>query len=286
VEYDKQSNLLNSPLMKTLNIAFFPLRFETKVATIMAKSLGKTSLLTQVSVLNGLFRAPQFLNSPEGQAWYSRNSDAISFFEYITPTAELNQVFSSLLPGHDHSLGNFGELGGLPFGWIPLILDAEGITHLNQPTVSASTGQIIPEYVPATTKGQMAIALQDFLSSVFTYPGSELGMPSKAGITRSIGLGLVGGNKKTDLSLQTPSADTLSMQQQSFSAAVQNSQQQTPQNQQEFTQPNSSNSATTVPATTSTPSGKVGASAPKAKKLKKGQYIPAALPGQTTLGQE
>src|ERR1043165_7827205 len=37
-QYDKHSQILNSPLMRTLNIAVFPLRFDTKVAMIMTRS--------------------------------------------------------------------------------------------------------------------------------------------------------------------------------------------------------------------------------------------------------
>jgi hypothetical protein len=283
-EYDKKANFLNSPLARTLNIAFFPFRFEAKVAGVMAKSLSQTSLMTQVSVVNGIMQAHKWLTSPEGQAWYSRNSQAIGFFEYITPLAELNNVVSSLMPGHDHSLGNFGALGGLPFGFITQMLDAEGITHFNQPFVKASTGEIMPTYVPATTKGQMAIAIQDLLGSLFSYPGAQIGMPSKTSLERKAALALTGGDKKTDLKLTTPSVNDLSQQQQSYIQAIQQANPQpssappsgpvAPQGQPQQTQvPAQSTPGSTVPSSTTSP------------KLKKGQRIPQMLPGQTQLGQ-
>lgn len=293
--YDKHSNFLNSPLARTMNVAFFPFRFEAKVAGVMTRSLAKTSLMTQVSVVNGMMKAHQWLNSPEGMAWYSRNSQAIGFFEYITPAAELNQVFESLLPGHDHSLGNFGELGGLPFGFIPQLLDAEGLTHFNQPAVNAANGQIFSSYIPASTKGQMAIAIQDFLGTLYSYPGEEMGMPSKTSIDRGVALGVTGGNKKTDLQLNTPSVDSLSMQQQNFLQAVQQAHpgtQPPPQNpaqtgQPMVPQPNQTEPGVQVPAGLSpaqTTPTKTAKSA-KTTKTKKGQFIPQALPGQTQLGQ-
>ena len=285
-EYDKNSNLLNSPFMRTLNVAFFPLRFETKVATIMVKSLAKSSLMTQVSVINGLLRANSWLQSPEGMAWYSRNSNAIGFFKYITPMAEMNQVFQSLVPGHDHSLGNFGEMGGLPFGWIPTLLDAVGLTKFNQTAVNPANGALYEQYIPATTKGQMAIAIQDLLGSLFSYPGAEIGLPSKTSITRSAALGIVGGNKKTDLQLTTPPTSTLSQQQQNFISAVKSAnpgnQQVNPQtNQQLQGTPNQLQNSSQIPAGTFppfAPTGKISTKSSKAKKLKKGEYIPQPMP--------
>lgn len=216
-EYDRKSNFLNSPLARTLNIAIFPFRFDAKVAGFMAQGLARTSPMTQVAVIKGLMDAHAWLNTPAGQVWYSHNAEAIGLFKYITPLATLSNAFQSLLPGHDHSLGNFGELGGLPFGWLPQLLDAEGLTHFNQPGVDAKTGQPIPRYVPATTRGQAATAVQDFLSQLFSYPGATAGLPSKTSITRGAALELTGAHKSTDLKQETSS---LSAKQQQYQQNV------------------------------------------------------------------
>ena len=262
-QYDRHAQFLNSPLLRTLNIAFFPLRFETKVATIMAKGLARTSLLTQVSVIKGLLSAHDWLQSPEGQAWYQQNADAIGVFKYISPVATMSEVMSSLLPGHDHSLGNFGELGGLPFGWIPQILDAEGLTQFNQPGVNPKTGQEFPKYIPVTTKGQAAIAIQDFLGTLFSYPGATAGLPSKSSITRAAALDVTGAKKKTDLKITnlppTPGLGTPT-------PVAQNT-----------TVPQGSSPLTIPPSTPPSSS--------KSSKKKKSQFTPELLPGQTTLGQ-
>ena len=160
-EYDRNSTFLNSPLARTLNIAFFPFRFDTKVAIIMGRNLAKSSLVTQVSVINGIMKGHAFLNTPEGQAWYQQNATAIGLINYITPFATMSEVFQSLLPGRDHSLGNFGAVGGLPFGWLPALLDSEGLTHFNQPGMDAKTGTMFPTFVPTTDKGQLAVAVED-----------------------------------------------------------------------------------------------------------------------------
>lgn len=277
-EYDKHSNFLNSPLARTMNVAFFPFRFETKVAMATAKGLSNTSLLTQVSVIHGLMQAHQWLNSPEGQAWYQTNADAIGIFKYISPLATFNEVFESLLPGHNHSLGNFGELGGLPFGWIPQLTDAEGLTQFQQPGVSPKTGEAIPRYIPVTLKGQAAIAVQDMVNSLFSYPGATIGLPSKTGIARNIALGLTGASKTKDLKLHSPQ---VSAQAQSYSEAI-SAQTAPPPAPGSQAPPVTPVPATPTPATVPrTPN----AGSVSSKKKKKVDFVPALLPGQTSIGQ-
>jgi len=272
VEYDRNANFLNSPLARTLNVAIFPFRFDTKVVSIIGKNLAQSSLATQVGVINGMMKAHDFFTSPEGQAWYAQNSTVLGLINYITPFAHIAEVFQSLLPGHDHSLGNFGALGGLPFGWIPALLDAEGLTHFNQPGMDAKTGQMFPTYVPATDKGQLAIAIQDLIGQVFSYPGAELGLPSKGSITRNVALGLTGASKRTDLKLTTPSPNA---QQLAYSMTLK------PAQPIEVSQP--TQGATTVPTQQLAPVQPVYKPGSGTKK-KKTQYTPEMMPGQTQLG--
>lgn len=304
-QYDRRSNFLNSPLARTLNVAFFPFRFESKVATIFARNLAKTAPLTQVAVVNGVFKAHDFLNSAEGQAWYSKNADAIGLFKYITPIASFAEVFSSLLPGHDHSLGNFGELGGLPFGWIPQLLDSEGLTQFNQPGVNPKTGETYNQYIPVTMRGQVATAIADFVNSLFSYPGATIGAPSKGSITRGLVYPFVGASTKTDFQKTTPQT---SPQQQNFADAVKAanpqpgtqglSQTQQAQAQAQavpkenqptpFVPTYQTNPGTAVPRLPSqldTMPGKQSKSGAGTKKKKKSDYTPYLLPGQSQLGQ-
>lgn len=281
-EYPKDGNFINSPLARTLNIAFFPFRFESKVAAATAKGLANTSLMTQTAVIKGLMGAHQYLNSPEGQAWYSQNADAIGIFKYISPLASLNEVFQSFLPGHDHSLGNFGEVGGLPFGWIPALLDAEGLTHFNQPGANPQTGQPYPSYIPQTVKGQAAIAVQDLLGAVFSYPGAEVGLPSKGSLTRDAALDITGASKTTDLKSTTPDLSTMSPQAQAYARVVGKQQPQAGLDNI----PQFDSSTTSVPAQPSTANQVVPRSVGSGTtKKKKADFTPALLPGQTTLGQ-
>jgi len=274
-EYDRNSTFLNSPLARTLNIAFFPFRFDTKVAIIMGRNLAKSSLVTQVSVINGIMKGHAFLNTPEGQAWYQQNATAIGLINYITPFATMSEVFQSLLPGRDHSLGNFGAVGGLPFGWLPALLDSEGLTHFNQPGMDAKTGTMFPTFVPTTDKGQLAVAVEDLLGQLFSYPGAMIGLPSKGSITRNIATGLTTANKSKDMKLVTPSPNA---EQLAYSMTIDS-----------MANKNAPAPTTPQPTTTNVPTQTLAPVQPvykpgAGKKMKKSQYTPQLMPGQTKLG--
>jgi hypothetical protein len=285
-QYDRNSEFLNSAMARTLNLAFFPFRFEYKVASIMARSLAKTAPLTQLAVVNGLYRAHDWLNSTEGQAWYSQNAEVIGLIKYFTPIQTLGEV-STLLGGHPDSVGAFGELGGLPFGWIPQLLDAEGLTNFGGVYVSPKTGQALPDYIPASDKGKLVSAIQDLIGSIYTYPGATAGLPSKTSLDRNIALGVTGASTKNDFTKVTPQ---IPADQQNFAQTVQGLSNQTLGSQQNVQtapsapqlQPGTQVPTQSSPLTTVTPRpAKSGGT----KKLKKAQFTPQLLPGQTSLGQ-
>jgi hypothetical protein len=274
-QYDRNNSFLNSPMARTLNFAFFPFRFETKVASLTAQALAKTSPMTQFAVIKGFYNGSQFLKSPQGQIWYSQNADVLKLLAYFTPVSTLNS-FATILGGKADSVGSFGELGGLPLGWIPQLLDAEGLTHISQSAyLDPKTGKELANYVPVTARGALLIAVQDLIGQLFTYPGAQAGLPSKTSIDRNIALELTGANKKQDLA-QAPLLP-LSPDQQQYQQNIQSANgtaQPAPQSQgAPFQTPSIPVPAQSIPL--ATPRQPKSAVAPK---LKKSQFRPAPLP--------
>jgi hypothetical protein len=277
LHYDKNNSFLNSPMAKTLNLAFFPFRFNVKVTTYMAKFLAKQPPIVQYAVVKGMMDAHQFLNSPQGQAWYSQHSDAIGLFKYFSPIETISTISNALGLKHD-SVGQYGELGGLPFGWIPQMTDSAGLTHFGQAYVNPKTGVIAKDYVPTSMYGAANSAIQDLLGSLFTYPGATAGLPSKGKIERSIVGGLLPGSSK-DFNPTEPS--NVTPQEQQFSQTVQSL------NGGQPTTTSTTNSADTsikVPKQSS-PSVMPKLKSTSAPKKKKADFTPQLLPGQSKLGQ-
>lgn len=282
-QYDRNASFLNSPMARTLNFAFFPFRFETKVATIMAQSLAKTDPMTQFAVIKGVYNASNFLKSPEGMAWYSKNSDVIGLMKYFTPLSTLSTV-AQVLGSGGTTLGAYGELGGLPFGWIPQLLDAEGLTHFGVGYVDAKSGDSIPSYVPSTALGQLSSAIQDLIGSLFTYPGATAGLPSKTSISQNIAMGLTTASKTNDFTkVQNPISAQQQQYQQTIEGLSNTSLQASTQNQSQLPQSTASFSVPQQPSSLESPLPKrVGSGTAKKKKA---QFTPELLPGQTQLGQ-
>jgi hypothetical protein len=282
-QYDRHNSLLNSPLTRTLNFAFFPFRFELKVASIMAHSLAQTSAMTQFAVIKGLYQGTEWIKSPEGQVWYARNSEVIQLMKYFSPLSTLSTV-AAVLGDRKGNIGSFGELGGLPFGWIPQLLDASGVTHFgtNQPFINSKDGSVLPQYIPTTDKGRLSLAIQDFIQGLYTWPGSTLGLPSKLAADRKIGNSLSGATTKNDFTPVTPALTPDAAKYQKL-IQQQNPQQAQPQPvtqppQQSFKVP-----ATSTPITQ--PISKGSGKKAKTPRPKKADFRPAVLPGQPGIGQ-
>jgi hypothetical protein len=279
LHYDRNANFLNSPMARTLNFAFFPFRFNVKVGTFMAKAITQQEPIVQYAVVKGMMNASAFLKSPDGQAWYSQNSDVIGLFKYFSPLETLSTIGNALQLKHD-SVSQYGELGGLPFGWIPLMLDSVGLTHFGQAFVNPKTGVIAKDYVPTSAYGALNAAIQDLLSSLFTYPGAVAGLPSKSSKVRSVVGGLLPGSKND---FKTVDPTNLTPQDQQFSQTVQklNGTETTPS--VDTPPPLKGVKVPVQPSPLTTPRDKATSNTNSRKK--KADFTPALLPGQTTLGQ-
>lgn len=184
VQYPKKG-ITSSPLARTLNIAFFPLRYNAKVSVVAAEKLATMPTSIQFATLNGLFKMKDWLKSDEGLAWQAEHADAIQVWSWATPVGSIAS-FYRIAAGNVSAPGEMGLLGGLPFGVITQILDGQGIINLNKPYVDPKTGDVLPDYIPETTRAKSAVALQDLLGSMFSFPGRTLGLPGKEANLRKV----------------------------------------------------------------------------------------------------
>lgn len=177
VQYPNKG-ILASPLSRTLNLAFFPVRYNAKVTMLAADALAKQPPSIQKAVLHSMFTMKDWLKSDEGINWQAQHSDAIQLFKWITPVNSIEGTMK-LLTGSVNSAADLGQLGGLPLGVITQILDGQGLINLNTPYVDPKTGSVFPRNTPVSVKARAATALTDLLNSTFTYPGRVLGLPGK-----------------------------------------------------------------------------------------------------------
>lgn len=273
----RSANVLDSPLVRTINTAFFPFRFNMKTSVQMAKYIGQLSTPTQIAVIYGLYRADTWLRSDEGIAWQSQYSEAINLFQYLSPTYPLSYVMKlgrDIVDPSDATVGDLGLLGGLPFGMVTQFLEGAGITNFQAPYVNPKTGDVMPKYVPKTAQATINLALQDFLGAVFSYPGQIVGLPGKSKIIRDITNTVVGG--ANDFA-QINQSSRLTPQQIREQQVIQN----LPKNQVGKIGPTATQNIPTN-VTSKVPGTKpqeipVTVKPPKARKKKKSEYIPQPI---------
>lgn len=183
VQYPKKGPL-NTALARTLNLAFFPTRYNMKVAMIAAEALGRQPIPVQLAVVKGLYNGQEWLESPEGIAWQQEHAEGIQVLKWLTPLGNLEWTYE-FLTGRKDSWSDIGLVGGLPFGVIGQMLDSQlEDFNLSSPYVRPTDGAKIPEWIPESAKARAATALTDLLSSMFSYPGRILGLPGKGQKTR------------------------------------------------------------------------------------------------------
>jgi len=189
VQYPNKG-ILNSSLARTLNIAFFPMRYNLKVTKLAAEIISKEPPSVQLAIINSIFDTKNWLQSDEGIKWRSEHADALQVFEWATPVGSIS-YFMKLFSG-DARLADMGSIGGLPLGVITQMLDSQGIIKLNNPYVNPETGDVLPKYIPETAKARASVALTDMLGSLFTYPGRILGLPGKGQSLNNLSQNLTG----------------------------------------------------------------------------------------------
>lgn len=176
VQYPNKG-VLNSSLARTLNIAFFPIRYNAKVTKLAAEVLSKEPPSVQLAMINSIFDMKNWMQSDEGIKWQRDHADAMQVFSWATPIGNIS-YWGKFLSGNAHA-GDLGSIGGLPLGILTQMMDSQGWINLNSPYVNPKTGDVLPKYIPETAKAKASVALTDLLGSLFTYPGRVLGLPGK-----------------------------------------------------------------------------------------------------------
>lgn len=268
--------VLDSPLVRTINLAFFPFRYNLKVAGMMADKMALLSAPTQVALLTNIYNFNNWMRSDEGVAWQQQHADALKLFNWLSPTYPINYIIKlgeDAIHPDEASISDLGMLGGLPFGLIGQFLEQAGVIDMAPPYVNPTTGEVYPKYVPKTNRALVNLAIQDALGQLFTYPGAIVGLPSKGSILRGISNAIVGG--KNDFETQ---AVTLTPQQQHQQQIIQ--QEAVKNGEATATQPLAEaklpdNTVTQVPLS---PTASVATPRPvKGRSKKKSDYRPAPL---------
>lgn len=109
--------VLNSPLIRTLNVVFFPLRFQTKSVIQTSKWLSDLSPASRLAVVNQWVSTAYWLETDEGKKWNKERGVLAGLFNYTFAYEGLGKTVNAVTKGELFG-GNAGLIGGLPFGFL------------------------------------------------------------------------------------------------------------------------------------------------------------------------
>lgn len=119
--------VLNSPLIRTLNTVFFPLRFQTKSVIQTAKWMNSLNPATRLVVLNQWVNTAEWLQTDEGEKWKKDNRGMLAALVNYTFAYEgIGKTVDAVTKGELFG-GNTGLIGGLPFGFLYNIVRDMGV---------------------------------------------------------------------------------------------------------------------------------------------------------------
>ncbi|MFW0861925.1 MAG: hypothetical protein AAGT88_07580 [Dethiobacter sp.] len=109
---------LTSPLAKTLNLVFFPFRFQAKTMSVTAQWLDNLSPATRLGVVESWIHFANWAGTEDGIEWRRTHRSLLySFLAYATAYAQIGESINAVSRGQVFG-GNAGLIGGIPFGWM------------------------------------------------------------------------------------------------------------------------------------------------------------------------
>lgn len=146
--FSYKPGFLTSPLAKTLNVVWFPFRFQAKTVQGLAKWVGGLSPTGRMAVMTGLNHFSSWAASDEGVAWRRKNSDLnYAALNYIFAYESAGQAVDAAMRGKLFG-GNTGHIGGMPFGVVIDILRDLGLYATDPENYSTVTGRRFTQRAP------------------------------------------------------------------------------------------------------------------------------------------
>lgn len=160
--------VMTSPLMKTLNIIWFPMRFQAKTVQLAAKWLNDLSPASRLVAMNNWVHFANWAGTDEGIEWRRTNRNVLyNLFAYTTAYEQLGQSADAVTKGRLFG-GNAGLIGGVPFGFLVNLARELAILPEDPDQFDPKTGRRFTKEVPreAVSAASLAVAIEQLLISV------------------------------------------------------------------------------------------------------------------------
>lgn len=164
-----------APLVKSLNVIWFPFRFQAKTIEITAKWFGSLDPGTRLFVLNNWVHTANFMGSEEGIEWRRTNKNMLyDILAYTTAWQQMGNSLEAVSRGQLFG-GNTGLIGGVPFGFVYNLAQALAILPEDPEQFDPATGKKFQfKEVPTNIVSEKAFltAIEEFVFMML--PGMPL----------------------------------------------------------------------------------------------------------------
>ncbi len=159
---------LTSPLMKTLNIVWFPLRFQAKTVQMTANWMKSLSPANKALVVNNWVHFANWAGTEEGIKWRRTNRNYLyNIFSYATAYEQIGQGIEAVTKGRLFG-GNAGLIGGVPFGLMANIARELSIIPSDPDQFDPKTGRPFTKTTPRdiVSVASLSVALEQLVISI------------------------------------------------------------------------------------------------------------------------
>ncbi len=159
---------LTSPLVKTMNLVWFPLRFEAKTISLVSRWASSLSPASRLVVMNNWVHFANWAGTEDGVQWRRTNRNMFyNIFSYVTAYEQMGQGLEAVAKGRLFG-GNAGLIGAVPFGFVANLARQLAIIPGDTDQYDPKTGREFKTTTPRkiVSAASLAVALEQLLISI------------------------------------------------------------------------------------------------------------------------
>lgn len=202
--YHYKTGFLTSPLMKTLNTVWFPLRFQLKSVQFLANWMKDISPAQRMILLNDWIHFANWAGTDEGIKWRRTNRNLLyNILAYTTAYEQLGQTAEAVTKGRLFG-GNAGLIGGVPFGFIVNLARELAVLPQDPDQFDPKTGKRFQKTIPrkVVSAAMLSTAIENLIISMspstpfYSLTGGVIGGVSPGKIVQSLTRQVVGATRE------------------------------------------------------------------------------------------
>ena len=202
--YHYKTGFLTSPLIKTLNTVWFPLRFQLKSVQFLANWMKDISPVQKMALINNWVHFANWAGTDEGIKWRRTNRNYLyNILAYTTAYEQLGQTAEAVTKGRLFG-GNAGLIGGVPFGFLVNLARELAILPQDPDQFDPKTGKRFQKTIPrkVVSAAMLSTAIEQLIISMspstpfYSLTGGVIGGISPGKIVQSLTRQVVGATRE------------------------------------------------------------------------------------------